>query len=134
MVADSDGIRPERDNDLVLGFADRSRGLLQDYNEWIYAEIKDLQAKIEAIQATTNGTLSVELEVHTRELEIIEQHRFPEAKRNLRQKCSEIEGGTYDNIMDANQWIQDGLNRFESLARSVLSIRKEIDRVWGNEH
>ncbi len=131
MIADNGDIRKERDDDLVKGFTDRSRGLLIDYEEWILIEIKELQIKIESIQLTTNG--AAELEEQANKLEMIARHKLPEAKRNLRQKCSEIEEGTYDSIMDANQWIQDGLNRFESLTRSILSIRKHIDQVWRSD-
>ncbi len=130
MTTDDGDIRKDRDENLIYGFTDRSRGLLKDYERWLSDEIRELQGKIESIQLTTNDVLPLELQIHSEELEGIERHRFPEAKRNLRQKCSEMEDGIQDSIMDANQWIQDGINRFESLARSVLSIRKDIDRIW----
>ncbi len=133
MTTDDGDIKKDRDENLIHGFTDRSRGLLNDYERWLSDEIRELQGKIETIQLTTNDVLQLELQIYSEELEVIERHRFPEAKRNLRQKCSEMEDGGQDNIMDANQWIQDGINRFENLARSVLSIRKDIDRIWNED-
>jgi len=130
-MADTNGdLEQERDKALADGFADQARLLMREYDIWVGDEITALLAKIQALPKSEDPELNTELESLSEELNLIEQSKLPEAKRNLREKCSEIEDGSYSHVMDAYSWIQDGLTRFEIIVRRLISIRVTISRLW----
>lgn len=130
MVDDSE-IKDDRDKNLVLAFADRARGLLRDYSGWVEDEIKYCQTKIEAVEVIVGSdNVPDDLKTASDLMNHILRHQLPNAKVNLRDKCKEIEDGSFDSIVDAQQWIQDGIARFESIAWHMLRIRKSVDDHW----
>ena len=128
--------RQDRDDDLAHGFVDRAGLLIRDYQAWILLEIKDCMPKAEALEATLpEGDLKNDVHSAIQRMETIEKYELPEAVKNLRQKCTEIGIGnsSYSDVMDAHQWIEDGLSRFEGLVRGLLSIRKLLDSRWESD-
>jgi hypothetical protein len=131
MAVNNGDIKEERDFNLVCSLADRARGLLRDYSSWVEDEIRDCQIKIEALEATVGdegitGELKTALEV----MEHMLRFQLPNAKTNLRDKCKEIEDGAFDSIIDAQQWLQDGIGRFETIAWRMTLIRKLVNDNW----
>lgn len=128
---DASNVRQDRDDDLVHGFVDRAGLLIRDYKDWILGEIRDCMPKAEALE-TTLPESDQKSDVHAaiERMVDIEKYDLPAAIKNLRQKCTEIGDGSYHDVMDAHQWIEDGLSRFEGLVRSLSSIRKLVDSLW----
>ena len=131
MVTDDSDIREERDKNLVFAFADRARGLLRDYSGWIEDEIRDCQTKVEAVEALIGEEgIPDELRTVREAMDHILRYRLPNAKVNLRDKCKEIEDGAFDSILDAQQWIQDGIGRLELIAWHMIKIRNSVNTHW----
>jgi hypothetical protein len=128
---DASSPRQGRDDDLTNSFADRARFLIHDYKDWILLEIKDCMPKAEALEATLpEGDRKNDVSFAIQRMSTIEKYDLPEAVKNLRQKCTEIDDSSYSDVMDAHQWIEDGLSRFEGMVRGLLSIRELLDSLW----
>lgn len=131
MANDNGDIKEERDSNLVCALADRARGLLRDYSSWVEDEIRDCQTKIEALEATVGDEgIAGELRTAREVMEHMLRYQLPNAKTNLRDKCKEIEEGAFNSIIDAQQWIQDGIGRFETIAWRMVMIRKLVNDNW----
>ena len=122
--------REERDTFLVVSsVVSAALAFLRGYETWIQDELKDLQLRAERVARRAGGNLRQELQAKTQVLRTMEQHDLPEAVRNLRTKIMEINDGTYDDVVDARHYLEEGLYRFDSMVRILLYYRRGLDSL-----
>ncbi len=130
MMPDSDDLRDERDRRLVNGFISGARGFRLYYWEWIQEEVKDCKFKAEFLEPALSGTVKSSVQAAIQRLEEIDRRELKEVIDNVDTKCSEIEDGAWNNVLDAFPYLEEGLHRFERLVRELLDIRSLLDSLW----
>lgn len=117
----------ERDDKLIrYGFTPSSRLVCREFREWIQQEVKACKNEVMWLEPACEGKEKEELTHIKERLDDIDRVELLAADNNLDEKLTEIEDGAWDDILDAWQWIEDAISRFERLAREMLTIRNNI--------
>lgn len=120
--------REERDSSLVVkAVVASATGFLTAYQSWLYEEVKELQQRCADCSSKFNDPLKSKIETRITRLSDIDKYEIVEAAKELRVKISDVNGGAYDNIVDARRHVDEGVYRFESLVRECLDIRRLVD-------
>lgn len=122
--------RQERDRELAMAFASSARILRQFFREWIQGELNDLAVLADGLEPALEGLIRSEMQGTVRRIRDINQDELGECVRSLQGRIDEIDNGLYDNALDAQQYLSEGLIRLESLVRELLRVRDSLDDLW----
>ena len=120
----------ERDRELAMAFATSARTLRLYIREWIQGELNELVVRAESLEPALRDPMKNEMQRTVRRIREIDRDELRESVQSLQGKIDEIEEGVYDNILDARQYLNEGLIRLEGLIRELLSIRDSLDNLW----
>lgn len=130
MMSDYTDLTQERDRELVIAFASSAHNLRAHFRLWIQEELKDLAARADSIEPILQGQVKGELNRTIERIREIDRVILGESVQSLQQKIEEIEGGVYEDIFDAQGYLNEGLTRLEGLVRELLRIRDSLNDLW----
>ena len=129
-MVDDDDLTQERDDFLVSTFVSVAMHYRSAYHEWIQEELNHWIPKAEAIEETLSGELRTKLQAQIQRMKDMNRYELPEAVNNLKDKCSDINAGAWQSVMDALPFLEEGIFRFTGLVRELLDIRRLLDDLW----
>lgn len=118
----------ERDNDLVHGLCyPMERNMLRELREWIEAELKALTAEAQIQQAKAGGHIAEGLASALEQLGVLSRVDLPEASQDCKDKIYDIQQGTWSDVFDAYDQMQQELAKMMRIVRALLEIRTFIE-------
>lgn len=112
--------------------ARRSASAADDFSlylrTWIQEEIIALYPGAnELAGSTAPQPLKREYEQARQALQELDNHELNDVYDIFKDKLVDIQDGSYENGLDAHQYVQDALSGLERVVRRLLRIRREID-------
>ncbi len=122
--------REERDDFLVMAtMVGAASTLLTGYKGWLLEEVKELILRCSVCSATCGEPLHTVIEQRIKRLEDIRDYEINEAAKTLRDKIADMNQPkpSFDHVIDARHYLEDGVYRLEGLVRECLEARRLLD-------
>ena len=117
----------ERESYLIIQLISGTTVLLTGYKDWVHDEVEALLQLGRHLEYSNDGLAQRMVQLEIRRLEAIRDDDLGTAKESVESKIKDINNGTYDNVIDARRYLEEGLYRFETILRDLLSCRRKLE-------
>lgn len=125
-------LRRDRDKASARLFARHAREKNNEYRSWTLEEVRGLFNQADIIGTMTNDAARMEQVALIKErLVEIRDNQMDNIYNVIDGKISEIyEYENFTDPIDARDFLEEGLCRFEALQRELLKYRDQLDEIW----
>lgn len=130
-MADDLELQAERDNDLIIYMALRTREFRWCVLNWAELVIKDLNIKFPILIAlySQNEKIHSYLLLKYRRLEEISLHEIPRHIEYIEDTFNMLKGGASDDLITDFHQFDDCINLLRGLVRELSDIRKYVNEL-----
>lgn len=131
MTSEYEQEQPDRDVGLIRRLCYVQDSQSGHIHTWMQEELEALRLRAQLLRVMPlSSDAKKELATCEGAIARVYEREMLEAFKRFSERRAEVESGLYDDPLQSEQYLNDGLRAILDLMRSVMGIRSQLDKFW----